>query len=962
MSRSCASAPVSLLDSQSLCLCLLNSQSLLLCSAFSTASCPCSALHVNVSSYSVEDGRNEKQDTWDISLRDLSEYYFAPLRACVEQADVGAYMCSYDALNGTAACGNEWMNVDVVRSHWGFEGAVESDCGAVEGISSHMHGGWSSATMEVAVAAMNATVSIDCGAVGPKNAYTRNLRAAVDQKLLSRAQLEAAVARVYKGRFAIGEFDAHSMLYKGLPADTIYSAAHQQLSLETAQQSLVLLRNENSSGAAKLPLRPGLKIAVIGPNGNSSHIFQGSYHGANCPNDGKLSGTQVRDESCLPSTLDEIVARNAAWGGSTTFVSGCSGPTWTEATGNKANAKNKDHMPGQALCESLVNISQVNATVAAADVVVLAVGLALQITSAEETDRAHTVAGYALPGKQLELCKLVRQLGKPTVLLHFAGMAVGMDWLAEQRDWPLLVPGYGGRFGPVAVAAALFGEFSPTGKLPYTIYKEDWAAKTPMTDMSLTAGDGRTYKWLGFQNASIEPSFAFGTGTSYTTFGVSVRKTSTPAAEAEAVEQTGRRTGGTRGALLASFSIATTNRGAVAASDATLVFVALAANISAEAPQPRPKKQLVEFVRTPLLEPGASHTEVVHLHAEAFAMADWRGRSVAYSGTYRVLFDNGDGATAAHDVKIAEDAVLDVMPAPPAVKSDDEDTAADESFVVWVSSPTLPNETAVLQTAKQANDLQLCSGNHCTAVTLEQAWARGAKFHVPDAMKLAVWSIRSSAGQQLASVNAAEPWWSICDRHVFQELLKIVSLMAAALLVASASALPPKRSMLWLWPPDWDPVTGAMNATQLAAIKASLRQHRDAITVIGTVGYSIDPVAKGWWALRNPGVATFNAEIRAMGFAVHPLIGSLDPKRIPALCGKNITSSECGVQYFRQIWASPGAFIAQAVELLKEGSWDGVKGFLGKLAYAIHAAGGRVSIDTLCRALPQCGFACCWKI
>jgi beta-glucosidase len=124
-------------------------------------------------------------------------------------------------------------------------------------------------------------------------------------------------------------------------------------------------------------------------------------------------------------------------------------------------------MPGRALCKSLVNISEVNKTVAAADVVILAIGLALQVTSAEETDRAHSAAGYALPGKQLELCKLVRQLGKPTVVLHFAGMAVGMDWLAAQRDWPLLVPGYGGRFGPVAIAAALFGQVSPSGKLPY---------------------------------------------------------------------------------------------------------------------------------------------------------------------------------------------------------------------------------------------------------------------------------------------------------------------------------------------------------------------------------------------------------------------------------------------------------------------------------------------------------------
>eukprot|EP01043_Picozoa_sp_COSAG02_P074098 COSAG02_NODE_14681_length_1248_cov_3.848552_2_plen_104_part_01 len=56
----------------------------------------------HVAAYSVEQGRNEKQDTWDISLRDLSDYYFAPFRACVERGDVGALMCSYAAINGTA--------------------------------------------------------------------------------------------------------------------------------------------------------------------------------------------------------------------------------------------------------------------------------------------------------------------------------------------------------------------------------------------------------------------------------------------------------------------------------------------------------------------------------------------------------------------------------------------------------------------------------------------------------------------------------------------------------------------------------------------------------------------------------------------------------------------------------------------------------------------------------------------
>ena len=91
--------------------------------------------------------------------------------------------------------------------------------------------------------------------------------------------------------------------------------------------------------------------------------------------------------------------------------------------------------------------------------------------------------------------------------------------------------------------------------------------------------------------------------------------------------------------------------------------------------------------------------------------------------------------------------------------------ADDETFVVWASSPTLPGETVVLQTAQQAADLQLCSGGNCSEIALEQAWARGAKFSVPTDLKLAVWSI-SSGGRQLATINSAEPWWSICDRRV----------------------------------------------------------------------------------------------------------------------------------------------------------------------------------------------------
>ena len=73
--------------------------------------------------YSVEDGRDGLGNTYDISLRDLVDYYFVPLKSCIDIGDVGAFMCSYNAVNGTATCGDQWLMVDVVRNTWNYTGA-----------------------------------------------------------------------------------------------------------------------------------------------------------------------------------------------------------------------------------------------------------------------------------------------------------------------------------------------------------------------------------------------------------------------------------------------------------------------------------------------------------------------------------------------------------------------------------------------------------------------------------------------------------------------------------------------------------------------------------------------------------------------------------------------------------------------------------------------------------------------
>ena len=532
----------------------------------------------------------------------------------------------------------------MARDHWGWtDGVVESDCGAVEGIASHRHGGWASATVETAAAALNASVSVDCNAPS-HNAYTKRLREALVAGQVRRSQLERAVARVYKGRIQLGEFSPNLTAYDYLPNDTVSSPSHQRLSLDSALQSIVLLRNGPTSGPARLPLPEGKRIAVVGPNGNSSSVFLGQYHGMLCPEPSGDAHSKIKNVACVPTLVQALSERNS---GNVTFVSGCS-------VDSNSGAESRDHTMGPQTCSQLVDLDRVNRTVAAADIIVLALGLADFITNGEGMDRPHTQAGYSLPGKQANLVQIVSAFDKPTVVVLFAGSAVGIDFIADQAHWPLLVPGFGGPHGAAAIAAVVFGDVSPSGRLPYSVYREAWAARTRMDDMSLTAGDGRTYKWLGYADANTTAAFAFGSGLGYSRFDVTVQ-TSTSASDASPVACT----------TIQSFVLHITNVGSVISAHTTLVYVAPNwSNISAAAPHPRPRRWLVNFVRTPELRPAASHSETVHVCLRDVAMSNFAGETVAYGGTYLVLFDNGAGAVVTRPVVVETDTVMDQLPLP----------------------------------------------------------------------------------------------------------------------------------------------------------------------------------------------------------------------------------------------------------------------------------------------------------
>lgn len=415
----------------------------------------------------------------------------------------------------------------------------------------------------------------------------------------------------------------------------------------------MLLTNPDGAGAAKLPLKRGLNLAIIGPNGNVSDVYQGQYHGASCPDDPH----NHYNYDCLPTAYSAI--RKANVGGSTTVVVGCSEDKHREQTGPQS-------------CTSLVDLDKVHAAAAAADVVILALGLDIKVTNSEGIDRSHDETGYALPGQQLQLVQNVAALNKPTVVILLGGMAVGIDWLVPhlKSKWPLLVPGYGGIFAPVAIAESVFGDYSPSGKLPYTVYPNKWASNTPMEDMSLTAGDGRTYKWYGYQNKALRAHFEFGDGISYTTFSITGSSSSSSSNSSTSLLNRNSRNNDRPGTLsLGTYKITVTNTGDVAASEAVLAFVR-PINVPG-APLPLPLKQIVDFGRTPVLAVGGGAAVLTFaVSEEDVSMVDWRGVRAAHAGKYEVLFSTGGsnsvGATVLrYNVTVASTVVIDTLPAPP---------------------------------------------------------------------------------------------------------------------------------------------------------------------------------------------------------------------------------------------------------------------------------------------------------
>jgi beta-glucosidase len=409
--------------------------------------------------FAVHSGPEAERHTFDaqVSPKDIEETYLPAFRALVKDAHVESVMGAYNLVNGEPACASPFLMGKL--KEWGFDGYFTSDCWAIRDF--HTTHCITATAPESAALALKAGCDMNCG-----NTYLHML-AALEKGLVSEEDIRRACVHVMRTRIRLGQLDKTE--YDDIPLTAVSTEESKQHSLECALRSAVLLENNGI-----LPLSDKLgTIAVIGPNADSREALTGNYNG-------------TADE--YVTFLDGIRER---FSGRILYSQGCH--LYKDRTQGLAQ-------PGDLYSEAL-------AMAECADVVVACVGLDATLEG-EEGDTGNEFSSgdkpdLRLPESQRILLRKLEELGKPLVIVLAAGSSVNVEVKCDA----LLDMWYPGQLGGRALANLLFGDVSPSGKLPVTFYRT--ADLLPdIHDYSMKC---RTYRYCTDENVL----YPFGHGLSY---------------------------------------------------------------------------------------------------------------------------------------------------------------------------------------------------------------------------------------------------------------------------------------------------------------------------------------------------------------------------------------------------------------------------------------------------------------
>ena len=425
----------------------------------------------------AEAGRD--YNTVDVGLSTLNNIIFPPFKAASD-AGVKTFMNSFNELNGIPATGNKFLQRDILKNKWNFEGFMVSDWGSISEMIAH---GYAENGKHAAQLAINAGSDMDMESY----LYVEELAGLVAEGKVDVNLINDAARRILKVKYELGLFDdPYRYLDENRELQVIGSKEINAAALDMAKKSIVLLKNERNL----LPLKKeGLHIAVIGALGADKTSPLGSWRIA-------------AEDSTAVSVLEGLKSH------STNKISYAKGADVSLGTPNFITEVKLNTTDTSGFAEAITLAKQT-------DVVVMVLG-----EHGFQSGEGRSRVDLDLPGVQQELLEAIYTVNKNIVLVLNNGRPLAINW--ADQNIPAIVEAWQlGTQSGNAIAEVLFGDYNPSGKLPMTFprhvgqvpiyynYKKTGRPSLPGPDVVF---------WSHYQDVENTPLYPFGYGLSYTTF------------------------------------------------------------------------------------------------------------------------------------------------------------------------------------------------------------------------------------------------------------------------------------------------------------------------------------------------------------------------------------------------------------------------------------------------------------
>jgi len=553
----------------------------------------------------AEAGRD--YNTTEISEHNLREVYLPPFYAALDEGGASV-MSAFNSLNSVPASANPFTLTEVLRNEWKFPGIVDSDWTSIAELIQH---GIANDGKTAAWKAFTAGVDMDM----ESNLYHEHLADLVKSGRVTQAQLDEAVRRILRVKFALGLFDKpytdeSRENHGALPAESL------QLARTAAEESFVLLKNDYLASRRTLPLASDVPtVALIGPLADDAGSMLGAWAARGNP----------QDVVTLKTALTQKLGADHI----------------------------KYAQGGEVLAASDAQIEEAVAAARASDVALLALGEATQEMTGEAGSRAHPV----LPGRQEELLEKVSATGRPVVLLLFTGRPLVLPWAFAHIPAVLELWSPGVQAGP-AIVRTLFGEATPSGRLTVSwpravgqipIYYNALNTGRPAGNRDLTrppkdAAEKYASRYIDELNA---PQFPFGYGLSYTDISYGLPEITAKKLSAKTLNADLRKSSSDAKPVL-TVTANVSNTGKTADDEVVQLYVRLQGTSVAE-----PVRKLKGFQRV-ALAPGETKKVTFSLGADSFALWDIRNEYTVEPSLVHIWVSPDSSRGEAVELEIAD--------------------------------------------------------------------------------------------------------------------------------------------------------------------------------------------------------------------------------------------------------------------------------------------------------------------